>query len=474
MSKNKLPDINKNFSDWYNEIVYQADLAEHSPVRGCVVIKPYGWSIWESIRDYLDKRIKATGHKNASFPLLIPESFFSKEAEHVEGFSPELAVVTHAGGKELEEPLIVRPTSETMIHFMFAKWIKSWRDLPLKINQWANVVRWEMRPRPFLRTSEFFWQEGHTAHATQEEALEETLLMLGEYVNLIQNILAIPVVQGKKSESEKFPGAQETYTMEAIMPDGKALQMGTSHLLAQGFSKAFDIKFQNKEGKLEHPHLTSWGVTTRLIGALIMTHGDEKGLVLPSEVAPIQVVIIPIFKEGFTEQILEKTTELANQLKQHEVRVEIDDDSSKSPGSKFYNWELKGVPLRIELGPKDLEKNQCVLTDRLTSTKEFVNLDQVAKLIPQKLKDIQQEMFNKAKSRIDSQIVNLDKLEDFPQALENGKAIVSGWCGSIDCESKLKSHKATIRCLLPYDNNFKRCFACDKPAKETVLIGRSY
>lgn len=302
MSTQKLPDFNTNFSDWYNEVIYQAELADLSPVRGCIVIRPYGYAMWENIKGRLDERIKATGHENASFPLFIPESFLKKEAKHVEGFAPEVAVVTHAGGKELEEPLIVRPTSETMIHFMFAKWLRSWRDLPLKVNQWCNVVRWEMRTRPFLRTTEFFWQEGHTAHETLQEAETEVQTMLNEYVDLAQNWLAIPVFAGQKPESERFPGAEKTFTFEGIMPDGKALQMGTSHLLSQNFAKSFEMQFQDREGALAHPYLTSWGATTRLIGAVVMSHGDEKGLILPPKIAPIQVVIIPIYKTDTDKQ----------------------------------------------------------------------------------------------------------------------------------------------------------------------------
>lgn len=471
---NKLPDINKNFSDWYNDVIYKAELVDNGPVRGTMVVRPYGWAIWEQIRDRLDKRIKETGHQNASFPLFIPESFFKKEAEHVEGFSPELAVVTHAGGKELEEPLIVRPTSETMVHYMFAKWISSWRDLPLKLNQWANVVRWELRPRPFLRTTEFFWQEGHTAHATKEEAQEETVNMLKEYVDLAQNYLAIPVITGLKSESEKFAGAEKTYTFEGVMPDGKALQMGTSHLLSQSFAKAFDIKFQDKENNLSHPFLTSWGVTTRLVGALIMTHGDEKGLVIPPKVAPIQLVIIPIYKENFEEAINSKISDIVNKLKSEGIRVEVDSDPSKSPGSKFFKWELRGVPLRLEIGPKDLEKGQCVLTDRLTSTKQVLDINNVAELIPSILDELQKEMFEKAKAKLESNIFEGEKLKDFgPKIDKNSGAYKTGWCKSSECEKELKKYKATIRCLLP-ENKFKNCFNCDQISDCDILVAKAY
>jgi prolyl-tRNA synthetase len=471
---NKLPDIKTNFSEWYNEVIYQAELVDNGPVKGTMIVRPYGWAIWEQIKEQLDKRIKATGHQNASFPLFIPESFFKKESEHVEGFSPELAVVTHAGGKELEEPLVVRPTSETIIHYMFSKWINSWRDLPLKLNQWANVVRWEKRPRPFLRTTEFFWQEGHTAHATKEEALEEVLMMLNEYVNLTENYLAIPVITGVKSESEKFAGAEKTYTFEGIMPDGKALQMGTSHLLSQNFAKAFDIKFQDKDKNLVNPFLTSWGTTTRLVGAVIMTHGDEKGILLPPKIAPIQVVIIPIYKEDYIEAINFKVQEIAQNLIDAGIRVEVDSDENKSPGSKFFKWELKGVPLRLEIGPRDLEKKQCVLTDRLTSTKQVLDLDSISEKIPYILNELQKEMFERAKKRISENIHLGEKLKDFGPKIDGGfGAYKTGWCKSLECEKQLKEYKATIRCLLP-EKTFKECFNCDKNSLVDVLVAKSY
>ncbi|OGB84310.1 proline--tRNA ligase [candidate division TM6 bacterium RIFCSPHIGHO2_12_FULL_32_22] len=471
----KLPNINTNFSDWYNDVIYQAELVDNGPVRGTMVIRPYGWAIWEQIQARLDKRIKETGHQNAAFPLFIPESFLKKEASHIEGFAPELAVVTHAGGKQLEEPLVIRPTSETIIHSMFAKWINSWRDLPLKLNQWANVVRWEMRPRPFLRTTEFYWHEGHTAHETEEEAHAEVLMMLNEFVDLVQNYLAIPVQTGIKSENERFAGADKTYTLEAIMPDGKALQMGTSHLLSQNFAKAFDIKFQDREENVKHPFLTSWcGATTRLMGSWIMTHGDEKGLVIPPKIAPIQVVIIPIYKEGFIDSVNQAAEKISEDLKKHNVRVEIDSDQSKSPGSKFFKWELKGVPLRLEIGPKDLEKKQVVLTDRLTSTKQILDIDTVADLIPSILDELQKEMFEKAKKRMISNISEGEKLSDFgPKIDKESKAYKTGWCKSSECEKELKKYKATIRCLLD-SKKFKECFNCDKPSQTDVLVAKSY
>lgn len=469
----QLPDINKNFSEWYNEIIYQAELADQSPVRGCIVIRPYGWAIWENIRDVLDKRIKETGHQNASFPLLIPESFLKKEASHVEGFSPELAVVTHAGGKKLEEPLVVRPTSETIIHYMFARWLKSYRDLPIKINQWANVVRWEMRTRPFLRTTEFFWQEGHTAHETYEEADKEAKMMLQEYVNLAQNYLAIPVIVGQKSETEKFAGADKTFTFEAIMQDGKALQMGTSHLISQSFAKAFDMVFQDREGKSAYPYLTSWGATTRLIGAMVMTHGDEKGLIIPPRIAPIQVVIVPIFKKENKEQVLAVVDKIKNDLIACSVLVQVDEDENKTPGTKFYHWEMKGVPVRIEIGARDIEKSQAVIADRLGS-KNFVSLDKLCVEIQNTLDAVQNKLFERAKSKLQSHWHKVAKLADIISELETkGGAYQTGWCQQNSCEAVLKEHKATIRCLLP-ERTFDNCFNCDKASVTDIILAKSY
>lgn len=470
---NKLPDINSNFSDWYNEVVFKAELVEHGPVRGTMVIRPYGYEIWENIQRYIDKKIKESGHKNASFPLFIPESFLKKEADHVEGFSPELAVVTHAGGKELDEPLVVRPTSETIIHYMFAKWIKSWRDLPLKLNQWANVVRWEMRPRPFLRTTEFFWQEGHTAHATKEEATAEAEAIMQMYVDFAQNYLAIPVVEGNKSESEKFAGAERTITFEAFMPDGKAIQMGTSHLLSQSFCKAFEIKFQSKEGKEEYPYLTSWAITTRLIGATIMMHGDQNGLILPPMIAPIQVVIIPIFKEDNKKNVLHAAHIIKDSLVAAGIRVELD-DREKSPGNKFYEWELKGVPLRIELGPKDLEAKRVILASRIDSHKRDVALADITKAVERDLPAIQAQLFKNAEEKLVQMWHKEAKLAEFGPTLEaEGGAYQTGWCQSKDCEQELKKYKVFTRCLLKA-KTFDKCFNCDKPSITDVVVAKSY
>lgn len=475
MSKlmNKLPDIKNDFSQWYLEVVYQSELADQSPVRGCMVIRPYGYAMWENIKSRLDQRIKETGHENASFPLLIPESFLKKEAQHVEGFAPELAVVTHAGGKELEEPLVIRPTSETMIHYMFARWLKSWRDLPLKINQWANVVRWEMRTRPFLRTTEFFWQEGHTAHETYEQALEEAVLILNEYVDLAQNYLAVPVISGLKTEMEKFPGADKTFTYEALMQDGKALQMGTSHMISQSFAKAFDMHYQDREGKQAYPYLTSWGSTTRLIGAVVMTHGDEKGLVLPPKIAPIQVVIIPILKKGVDSSIvLNAASAISKQLSG--VRVLVDNDDSKTPGNKFYKWELKGVPIRIEIGARDIENNQAVVVDRIGLGKQMVSLDEISTMIPALLETIQQTMFDRAKAHQQSMWHKGAKLVDFgPTMAENNGLYQTGFCGDSLCANELKKYQGTTRCLLEV-KTFDYCFNCDKDSNVDVLVAKAY
>jgi prolyl-tRNA synthetase len=470
----KLPDINSNFSEWYNEVVFNAELAEHGPTRGTMVIRPYGYEIWENIKKVQDQQLKDSGCKNAMFPLLIPESFLKKEAAHVEGFAPELAVVTHAGGKKLEEPLIVRPTSETVIHYMFSRWIKSWRDLPLKVNQWANVVRWEMRPRLFLRTTEFFWQEGHTAHATKAEAEATAENAMADYVKLAQEYLAIPVIVGNKSESEKFAGADRTITFEAFMPDGKALQMGTSHILSQSFSKSFEIKFQSKEGKEEYPYLTSFGTTTRMIGAMIMMHGDQSGLVLPPRIAPIQVVIVPILRGDSKVDVLHAANIIKDSMEAHGIRVELDDREEKSPGNKFYEWELKGVPLRIEIGPRDLEKKQVVLTNRLDGHKRDVAIADVAKAVGRDLPAIQEQLFKNAEEKLTSMWHKEAKLADFgPKLNSEGGIYQTGWCQNKECEQELKKYKAFTRCLLK-DKSFEECFNCNNPNIVDVVVAKSY
>lgn len=474
----KLPSYSSAFTDWYQEVLYQAELVDQAPVRGCFVIRPYGYAIWENIQKDLDRRIKETGHQNAAFPLLIPESFLKREAEHVEGFAPELAVVTHAGGKELEEPLVVRPTSETIIHFMFARWIKSWRDLPLKINQWANVVRWEMRPRAFLRTTEFFWQEGHTAHETQEEALAETLLMLDQYRQVIENMLAIPCVVGQKSGGEKFPGADSTYTIEGMMPDGKALQMCTSHMISRDFARAFEMKYQARDGKVEFPYLTSWGFTTRVIGALVMAHGDEYGLVMPPKVAPIQVVIVPIIKQGADVQaLLDAVGKLEQSLKAHGVRVHVDADTEKTPGFKFNYWELKGVPLRIDIGPRDLDAQQAVIVNRVTREKTTCSLENMHTTIAQLLQTVHEQLYNRALARRQERWYEADDLASIVRKIEENQGFYqTGWCNAPACEAQLKEHKISIRCIPSKDtgNKHAHCFACGQPSVHEIIIAKSY
>ena len=481
---NKLPDINKDFTQWYQEIIYQAELVDQSEVKGCFVFRPYSFAIWEKIQSELDKKIKETGTQNAYFPLLIPEAFLKREAKHVEGFSPELAVVTHAGGGKLEEPLVVRPTSETIIYSMFARWIKSWRDLPLKINQWANVVRWEMRTRPFIRSTEFLWQEGHTAHYSHEEAEQMAAQALDAYQDIYENYLAIPVVRGQKSESEKFAGAEKTYTLEGMMQDGKALQLCTSHILDQSFPAAFDVKFQDKDGDIKTPYCTSWGFTTRSIGAMIMVHGDQNGLIIPPRIAPVQCVIIPIYKsDAEKDAILQKAEQIKSRLEKSELvingfRVVLDKDEHKTPGSKFYEWELKGVPVRIEIGPKDLEKNQAVFVNRVeqdkTKKKEFVPLDSVEVALKRTLDSVHEQMFDRAKKFRTERFYESEKLKDFGVELDakNGFYKV-GWCGAAECEGELKQFKATIRCLLDKKEH-DTCFHCQKSSNFEVVVAKAY
>jgi len=471
---NRLPDISTNFSDWYNEVVYKADLADQGPVRGSIIILPYGYALWENIQKQLDLRIKKTGHKNVALPLLIPESFITKEATHVEGFAPEMAVVTHAGGKKLDEALVIRPTSETIVHYMFAKWIKSYRDLPLKINQWANIVRWEMRTRPFLRTTEIFWQEGHTAHETFEEAYSEVKLMMNEYVQFVQDWLAIPVIQGRKSDQEKFPGAEITLTFEALMQDGKALQMGTSHLLSQSFAKSFDMKYQNAQGEVCYPYLTSWGVTTRLIGAMVMVHGDAKGIVMPPKVAPVQVIIIPIYKSDEDEKIvMNAVRKIIENCNEKNIRIEVDTDK-KSPGKKFYKWELRGVPIRIELGVRDLAEQKVIMVDRLSGKKESISQDFIVNKIEEKLIWLQGELFNRAKNILQEKTHKAKFLKQFGPLIEkNGGMYQVGWCKNSACEDQLKKYKAFTRCLLE-EKTALHCFYCDKESMVDVIVAKAY
>ncbi len=475
----KLADIKTDFAQWYQDVLSESEFVDQSPTKGCFVLRPYCYSLWENMKAVLDKKIKATGTQNAYFPLLIPESFLKKEAEHVKGFAPELAVVTHAGGKKLEESLVIRPTSETIIYYMFSRWIKSYRDLPLKINQWANVMRWEMRTRPFLRTTEFLWQEGHTAHAKHEEAVQMAVDALELYKDFAENYLAIPAVAGIKSESEKFAGAERTYCLESLMQDGKALQFGTTHVLLHSFSESFDIKYQDEDGKVKSPYCSSWGVSTRMIGALIMTHGDQNGLIMPPKVAPIQAVIIPIYrKPEEKEAVLKAAQEINNKLIEVGIRTQLDLRDYMTPGAKFYEWELKGVPVRIEIGPKDVDKNQAVLVNRIepdrTKKKSFVGISELTNKAQELLQDIQDQLFARAQKRLKENWHQADKLSELGKAMEkDGGFYQVGWCGSAECEAKLKGYKGTIRCLLK-EKEHKACFCCDESSKTDVLIARSY
>ncbi len=468
----------EDFSKWYNEIVQKADLADYSPVRGCMVIKPYGYTLWENLRDALDRRFKETGHVNAYFPLFIPMGFLQKEAEHVEGFSPELAVVTVGGGSELEEPLVVRPTSETIIGHMYAKWIQSYRDLPLLINQWANVVRWEMRTRLFLRTTEFLWQEGHTAHATKAEALEETLRMLGVYADVAINEAAIPVFSGRKSESEKFAGAITSYTIEAMMRDGRALQSGTSHFLGQNFAQAFDIQFLDENNEQQYAWTTSWGMSTRMVGAVVMSHGDDQGLILPPRLAPTQVVIVPIWrKDKQRTTVLEAADKLRQRL-QGTVRVEVDEREELSPGWKFNDWEMRGVPLRIEIGPRDIENDQVMLARRDIpgrDGKTAVPLDGLEDAVPQKLDEIQDAIYQRALDFRENHTWDVDTYAELKEVVQEGFAR-AWWAGDSEDEARLKEEtKATVRCIpLEQPGGKGKCIYTGKSASEIAIFGRAY
>lgn len=466
----KLTPMSEDFNEWYTDIIQQAQLADYSPVKGSMVIRPYGYSIWESVQAYLDKRFKETGHQNAYFPLFIPNSFIQKEAEHVEGFSPELATVTHAGGKELEEPLVVRPTSETIINHMFSKWISSHRDLPMLINQWANVVRWEMRTRLFLRTSEFLWQEGHTAHATEEEATEEALKMLDVYSDFAENIAAVSVVKGTKSANERFAGATRTYSIEAMMKDMKALQAGTSHELGQNFSKAFEIQFSDENNELQHPYQTSWGVSTRLIGMIIMAHGDDKGLNLPPKLAPIQVVVVPIIpKEEFKSMVLESVDNVKKSFDE-DTRVYVDERDNLSPGFKFNEWELKGVPLRIEIGPRDIENNSVVVSRRDGEKEKIsVSLNELNDYVQKELEDIQNKLLESSQKFRESNTVHVDSYDDLISTLNEKPGFVSCyWHENSEQEDEVKNlTKGTLRCYV-IDND-KMVNSVNEPSQKGKL-----
>lgn len=479
-----------DYSQWYLDVIEASELSDNSPVRGCMVIKPYGYAIWENIQKVLDKKFKEKGVLNAYFPIFIPKSFFEREAEHVEGFAKECAVVTHHRLKldktskklvpdgELDEPLIVRPTSETIMYEMFSKWISSYRDLPLLINQWANIVRWEMRTRPFLRTTEFLWQEGHTAHANKEEALKMANDMINEYRKFVEEYLAIPVIAGLKSDSEKFAGAEFTYSIEALMQDGRALQTGTSHMLGQNFAKPFNVKFLDKDQKEQYVWQTSWGISTRIMGALIMVHGDDKGIILPPKIAPYQIVIVPIWKDDKEEKLVfDKVKKIKDHLeKKLSICVKVDERPIR-PGIKYFEWEKKGVPLRIEIGPKDVENNQIVCSRRDNNEKINVKDENFIENIENILSDIQESLYNKAKEFLTKNIKNLDSWEDFKIMIDKKPCFINAhWCGSEKCEEKIKEEtKATIRCI-PFDSKEEigECIYCGKESERRVIFAKAY
>jgi prolyl-tRNA synthetase len=480
MSTTSLPNQSSDFPSWYGEVVRRAGLAENSPVRGAMVIKPYGYAIWEAIQRELDDRIKATGHENFYFPLFVPASVLAQEAELVEGFAPEVAVVTEAGGKQLEEPLPVRPTSEALIWSTYARWVQSYRDLPLLYNQWANAVRWELRPRLFLRTSEFLWQEGHTAHETEEEAVAEALTILHDvYADTIENVLAIPVLRGRKSESERFPGAVETYTLEALMRDGKALQAATSHYLGQGFARTFDVRYTGRDGSEQYPYATSWGATTRLVGGIVMAHGDELGLRLPPRVAPQQVVIVPIFREDDRADVLQAAAAAADELRAAGVRVRVDDRLDHRPGFKFNEWELKGVPLRIEIGGRDLAAAAVTVARRDTGDKQQIPLTRAAAAIDELLGEVQTSLFQTASDEQERRTLrDPSSYDEMIEYLRDARGfVVASWCGRRECEMRVKDESsATIR-LLPLAEQRPRastCICCGRTAVTDAVWAQAY
>lgn len=468
---------NEDFAKWYADIIQHAQLADHSPVRGCMVLRPKGYALWEKVQKELDAKFKETGHQNAYFPLFIPQSFIAKEKDHVEGFAPQLAVVTHGGGKKLDEPLVVRPTSETIINHMYSKWVKSYRDLPILINQWANVVRWEMRTKPFLRTTEFLWQEGHTCHETADDARKETFKMLDIYSWFFREIFAIPSVAGQKSASEKFAGAEETYSLELMMQDKQALQGCTSHYFGTKFAEAFEIRFQDRNGKMQFVYQTSWGLTTRSIGALIMTHSDDQGLVLPPRAAPMQVVIVPIMqKKGDNTQVLEAARKIQADLKAKDVRIHLDDREEYSAGFKFNEWEINGIPLRIEIGPRDLNDGICVVAKRV-GEKVKVKLDAVTTEVPVLLETFQKELYVRAADFLKKNTHTEDSYKTFGERLVSEEGFfLMHWCGSATCEAKVKEEtKATIRCV-PFDQKKEpgKCIYCEAPSTGRVVFARNY
>ena len=479
MAEQKLPTRAEDFSEWYNQLVLKAELADYAPVRGCMIVRPYGWALWENIQQALDRRFKATGHVNAAFPMLIPKSFIEKEKSHVEGFSPELAVVTIGGGEKLAEPLVIRPTSETIIGHAYAKWIQSYRDLPLLINLWNSVVRWELRTKLFLRTLEFYWQEGHTAHATFEEAEFETRQMLDIYTDFAVNEAAVPVIPGRKTAGERFAGADQTYSIEAMMGDGKALQAGTSHNLGQNFAKAFEIRYLDKQGQLQHCWTTSWGLSTRFIGAIIMVHGDDQGLILPPRLATFQVVIVPIFKnDEEREPVMDLARKIRADLVASDIRVKLDERDGLTPGFRFNDWEMRGVPLRMEIGPKDVAKGSVVLARRDRPGREgktFVAVDGLPASVSKALVEIQAALLARATQFRDSKTHHPTDFAEFRTCVESGFALCF-WCGSEACEARAKEQtKATIRCI-PFATEPANgaCIVCGQPATEKALFGKAY
>lgn len=476
MSKGVTPQ-SQDYSRWYTDVVQKAELADYSPVKGCMVIRPYGYALWENIKDNLDKMFKATGHVNAYFPMLIPESFLKKESEHVEGFAPELAVVTHGGGKLLEEPLVIRPTSETIIWSMYKKWINSYRDLPLLINQWANVVRWEMRTRLFLRTTEFLWQEGHTAHATAQEAIDEALKMIGIYRDFAEQYMAMPVLVGKKTENEKFAGAVDTYTIEAMMGDKRALQSGTSHYLGQNFARAFDVTFQNENNELEYVYASSWGVSTRLVGALIMSHGDDKGLILPPRIAPYQIVIVPIYRDDESKTaVMGYIEKLTAGLENACLRYHLDRRETLSPGFKFNDWEMKGVPLRLEIGPRDVQEDKVVLARRDTGEKKTVGRNEFLAGAGALLGSIQEEMLRKRIQFREENTFDISDYAELKDVMEKGGFARAYWDGSADEERLIQEEsKASIRCIpLEQDAGEGTCFYTGRKTRQQVILAKAY
>lgn len=467
----------EDFSRWYIDVIKKADLMDYSPVRGCIVFKPDGFEIWEHIQEEMNRRFKETGHRNAYFPLFIPESFFQKEKEHVEGFNPELPWVTEAGGDKLEERLAIRPTSETMIGHMYSKWIQSYRDLPVLINQWANVVRWEKRTLPFLRTSEFLWQEGHTAHENEEEAREETMRMLEVYRDFVEGYLAIPVITGQKTPSERFAGAVDTYSIEAMMKDGRAVQAGTSHYLGTKFAVAFDIQYLSRENNLEYVHTTSWGTSTRLIGSMIMVHGDDRGLALPPKVAPTQVIMIPIGPPKTREAVVARTDELFKELKSAGVRVRVDDRTDVTPGWKFNEYEMRGVPVRLELGPRDMENGVCVLVSRISGEKKVVQQDRLVEEVKEMLEQVHQEMYERALKFREEHFYSADTMDELKNEMEEKRGFaLAGWCGDDACEVKVKEETGATSRNIPFEpaETKSTCICCGKPAQHTVVFAKAY